>query len=162
MPFSSSLNPGQWYLDYAGVLYYIPLPGQDIITADVELPVLETLVVGQGTLDNPIHNIRFEGLTFSYATWLGPNSDNGYVSDQSGCLLLGSGHEPNYHRPRSKCCTHSWKYPVYLCSQYRILWEYFSASWSRRSSILTPDVKTTRLTATSLLTFRHLPFLLEK
>lgn len=90
-------EPGQWYLDYAtGVLSYIPLPGEDINTADVELPLLEALVVGQGTIDNPIHNIRFEGLTFSYATWLGPNSDNGYVADQSGCLLLGTGHLPNY------------------------------------------------------------------
>lgn len=90
-------QPGQWYLDYSGgILSYIPLPGEDITTADVELPLLETLVVGQGTLENPIHNIRFEGLTFSYATWLGPNSDNGYVADQSGCLLLGAGHQPNY------------------------------------------------------------------
>ena len=66
-------EPGQWYLDSAGgVLYYMPLPGEDMSTADVELPILETLIVGQGTLGAPIQNIRFEGLTFSYATWLGP------------------------------------------------------------------------------------------
>ena len=89
--------PGQWYLDYAdGWLYYIPLPGEDMSTVDVELPILEALVVGQGTLGQPIHNIRFEGLTFSYATWLGPSSSDGYVSDQSGQLLVGSGHPINY------------------------------------------------------------------
>lgn len=90
-------DPGQWYLDYhLGKLYYIPLPGQDITTADVELPLLETLVQGHGTLNNPIHNIRFEGLTFTYATWLTPSSSDGYVSDQSAQILIGTGHTPNY------------------------------------------------------------------
>lgn len=89
-------EPGQWYLDQVGGwLYYIPMPGEDIQTADAELPILETLVAFQGTLEEPIHNIRFEGLTFAYATWLGPSGPNGYVSDQSGQLLLGFGHGTN-------------------------------------------------------------------
>ncbi|HSW87127.1 MAG TPA: right-handed parallel beta-helix repeat-containing protein [Rhabdochlamydiaceae bacterium] len=89
-------QPGQWYLDSVnGWLYYIPLPGEDLSTADVELPILETLIAGQGTANQPIHNIRFVGLTFSYATWLGPNGPNGYVSDQSGMLLIGTDHQPN-------------------------------------------------------------------
>lgn len=89
-------EPGQWYLDTVnGVLYYIPLPGEDIHTADVELPILEALVAGQGTLGQPVHHIRFEGLTFAFATWYGPNSNDGYVSDQSGQLLLGSAHPTN-------------------------------------------------------------------
>ncbi|MBS0619964.1 MAG: right-handed parallel beta-helix repeat-containing protein [Verrucomicrobia bacterium] len=89
-------EPGQWYLDQSSSLvYYIPLLGEDITTATVELPILETLIAGQGSLDAPIHNIRFEGLTFSYATWLGPNGSNGYVSDQSAQLLLGSDHSSN-------------------------------------------------------------------
>lgn len=90
-------EPGQWYLDSTlGIVYYSPLPGEDMATADVELPLLETLIVGQGTLAQPIHNIRFEGLTFSYATWLGPSGPDGYVSDQSGQLLVGMYHAPNY------------------------------------------------------------------
>jgi hypothetical protein len=89
-------EPGQWYLDQSmGWLYYIPLPGEDMSTADVEMPILETLIVGQGTLEQPVQNIRFEGLTFSYATWLGPSGTNGYVADQSGQLLIGSGHPTN-------------------------------------------------------------------
>jgi len=90
-------QPGQWYLNSAlGYLYYIPLPGEDLSTADVELPILETLIVGQGTLEQPIHNIWFEGLTFNYATWLGPSTNDGYVSDQSGQLLVGPNHSPNF------------------------------------------------------------------
>ena len=55
-----------------------------------------TALQGQGTSHHPIHNIRFEGLNFNYATWLAPSSNNGYVSDQSAMLLLGPDHVPNY------------------------------------------------------------------
>ncbi|MBC3839500.1 hypothetical protein GXW82_02595 [Streptacidiphilus sp. 4-A2] len=42
--------PGQFYLDQrAGYLYYIPTPGQDMHSADVELPTLQTLVSLDGT-----------------------------------------------------------------------------------------------------------------
>ncbi len=43
-------QPGQFYLDAgAGYLYYMPRPGEDLATADVELPTLETLVDISGT-----------------------------------------------------------------------------------------------------------------
>ncbi len=90
-------QPGQWYLNPSdNYVYYMPLIGQDITTADVELPILETLIEGQGTPANPIHNIRFEGLTFAYATWLLPSGPNGYIADQSGQLLIGTNHSPNF------------------------------------------------------------------
>ena len=39
-------QPGEWYQDTtAGVLYYIPLSGQDMTKADVELPQLQLLLV---------------------------------------------------------------------------------------------------------------------
>ena len=35
-------QPGEWYQDAtAGVLYYIPMTGQDLTTVDVELPQLQ-------------------------------------------------------------------------------------------------------------------------
>jgi len=89
-------QPGEWYLDRGkGTLYYIPRPGEDLATADVELPVLETLVKGIGTPEKPVSHIRFEGLTFAYATWLEPGGDQGYVSDQSGFHVTGTKHLPN-------------------------------------------------------------------
>ncbi len=89
-------EPGEWYLNKStGVIYYIPRPGEDLASADVELPILEALVEGRGEIGQPISHIRFEGLTFSYATWLSPSSSNGYVSDQSGFHLIGPGHKPN-------------------------------------------------------------------
>ncbi|MCW2936824.1 MAG: hypothetical protein JWM19_7786 [Actinomycetia bacterium] len=43
-------QPGQFYLDQAShYLYYIPKPGQDMATANVELPVQQSLLTLQGT-----------------------------------------------------------------------------------------------------------------
>jgi len=88
--------PAEWYLDEpTGWLYYIPRLGENLAGADVELPLLEALVEGRGTIKRPVSDIRFEGLTFSYATWLDPSSSDGYVSDQSGFHLVGGDHQPN-------------------------------------------------------------------
>jgi hypothetical protein len=91
-------EPGEWYLDRSGAggtINYIPRTGEKMATASVELPFLESLVEGLGTPDRPVANIRFEGLTFSYATWLDPGKPQGYVSDQSGFHLVGSEYKPN-------------------------------------------------------------------
>ncbi|MFH1874653.1 MAG: right-handed parallel beta-helix repeat-containing protein [Pseudomonadota bacterium] len=89
-------EPGEWYLDaFSKILYYIPREGEDLATADVELPILETLIEASGSATSPISYITFSGLTFRYATWLGPNSSDGYALDQSGFHLIGSGHEAN-------------------------------------------------------------------
>jgi hypothetical protein len=83
-------QPGEWYLDRStGTLYYKPRPGEDMHTADVELPVLQQLVVGAGTTTAPIQNLRFEDLGFEGATWTAPGGPDGYVADQSGMLLTG-------------------------------------------------------------------------
>jgi hypothetical protein len=43
-------SPGQFYVDSAAhYLYYIPRSGENLATADVELPVLETLLAVSGT-----------------------------------------------------------------------------------------------------------------
>jgi hypothetical protein len=43
-------KPGQFYLDTAtSYLYYLPRPGEDLATADVELPVLDKVVDLSGT-----------------------------------------------------------------------------------------------------------------
>ena len=89
-------EPGEWYLDEAhGWLYYMPYSWQDLRGADVELPVRQALVRGVGTAKKPIRNVEFRGLSFAYATWLGPSGNSGYVSDQGGFHLVGYGHEPN-------------------------------------------------------------------
>jgi len=83
-------QPGEWYQDTAnGWLYYIPLAGQDMATADIELPQLQLLLVVGGAKDQPVHDLTFTGLTFSHTSWLGPNSSDGYADQQTGGFIVG-------------------------------------------------------------------------
>src|SRR5438067_1088021 len=94
--FLSASTPGQWFLDQGdGKLYYVPRPGEAMSAADVEAPVLETLVTGNGTASSPVHNIVFNGIQFSYATWLGPEfhgqgSTDGFSEIQANYQVTGS------------------------------------------------------------------------
>ncbi|MDH6181996.1 putative cell wall-binding protein [Microbacteriaceae bacterium SG_E_30_P1] len=79
----SLLSAGEWYLDEDDNKLYYALPeGKDIASLDITLPRLERLVTVAGSLADPVHDIRFEGLQFSYATWLGP-STTGFAEVQS-------------------------------------------------------------------------------
>ncbi len=57
-------NPGEWYLDTNGDLYYYPLPGENINSAEIIVPVLEQLI----TLTDADY-IAFKNLTFAYTNW---------------------------------------------------------------------------------------------
>jgi len=83
-------KPGQWYLDSdAGKLYIKPPQGVDMANADVELPRLTVLMSVSGTLDQPVRDLEFSGIRFSHTSWMGPSSDEGYASQQSGSYLAG-------------------------------------------------------------------------
>ncbi len=83
-------QPGQWYLDRAAkTIYYVPRKGEDLTKTDVELPVLETLVTGTGSPAQPIHNITFQGIQFSYATWPGSSSKEGFSEIQANYRVTG-------------------------------------------------------------------------
>ncbi|MDR3724339.1 MAG: right-handed parallel beta-helix repeat-containing protein [Terracidiphilus sp.] len=84
-------TPGQFYIDRTNAaIYYVPRKGEDLSKADVELAGLKTLVEMQGTAARPVHNIIFKGVQFSYATWLGPNSPDGFSEIQAGYQVTGS------------------------------------------------------------------------
>ncbi|HEY3761663.1 MAG TPA: right-handed parallel beta-helix repeat-containing protein [Verrucomicrobiae bacterium] len=86
LPFLDS--PGEWFEDVrAGKIYYWPRTGEDLATAQVVAPALETLVQVDGTLDHPVANIQFSGITFAYTSWLRP-SQNGHVPLQAGMFML--------------------------------------------------------------------------
>lgn len=99
-------QPNEWYLDRTtGKIYLVDRAGDDPNLHDIQLPVLEKLIDGNGA-----SNLSFEGLQFKYATWLDPGkvtatvdplthvtsySGDGYVVDQSAFHLTGDGHEAN-------------------------------------------------------------------
>lgn len=84
-------SEGEWYLNRStGYLYYKPRANENISTATIIMPTLETLVSGAGTYATPLHNVQFYGITFAYATWLWPNTNDGYIPLQAGMLHYGS------------------------------------------------------------------------
>jgi chitodextrinase len=84
-------TPGEWYLDKAaGDLYYLPKAGQNLATATVTVPMVQDLVDLNGSIDHPVSNVAFQGITFSYSTWLAPSSADGMVEGQAGFRITGS------------------------------------------------------------------------
>src|SRR2546423_1563346 len=85
-------TPGEWYLDRSqNRVYYLPRGGENLSTAKVVAPGLETLVSGHGTASAPIHDLTFSGIQFSYATWLRPASGDGLSEVQATVSLTGTG-----------------------------------------------------------------------
>jgi hypothetical protein len=80
---------GQWYLAPSGWLFYRPVPGQNLRTADVELPVLEQIMTATGTPAEPLHDVRFTGITFAYGTWLQPSTPVGFSEIQANTTWNG-------------------------------------------------------------------------
>lgn len=79
---------GEWYLDRTtDTFYYKPRAGEDMSSAEVVAPVLETLLQLEGAgLDEPVEHIRFEGLHFRHATWLRPNTSSGHSDAQNNVI----------------------------------------------------------------------------
>ena len=81
-------QPGEWFADQRkGKLYYWPREGEDMKTAAVRAPALTQLVILQGTIDRPVTHVIWQGIEFSYSTWLRP-SEQGHVPLQAGMFLL--------------------------------------------------------------------------
>lgn len=80
-------EPGEWYLDTRRQkLYYMPLRGEDMRTATVIAPALETLLRVEGTADEPVCDVTLEGITFEHSTWLRP-SLMGHAPLQAGMFM---------------------------------------------------------------------------
>ncbi len=80
-------SPGEWYADINhGKIYYWPRKGEDLKHAEVVVPGFETLISLEGTLDNPVSYINFEGIGIEHTTWLRP-SMAGHVPLQAGMYL---------------------------------------------------------------------------
>jgi hypothetical protein len=77
--------PGEWFLDRDGMLYYKPLPGEDLRTAEVAAPVPEALLRFSGDADAPVANLAFRGLAFAYSAYLMPPA--GQWSPQAACNI---------------------------------------------------------------------------
>ena len=64
--------PGEWYLDRkAGILRYLPLPGEDMAKAEVIAPTIPSLLQFRGDPENGayVEHLRFQGLRFAHVDW---------------------------------------------------------------------------------------------
>lgn len=125
-----------WYIDPARGKLYLRLPQQTNPAAlDVELPRLTVLLSVGNSLSAPVHDLEFRDLTFSYTSWSGPSTSQGYASQQSGSYLAGL--SPYYPSDPLKTCTHGC--PAF--ESMRSLWNQMPAS--------------VQVSAAERVTFRH-------
>lgn len=96
---------GEFHLDRTdGVLRYRPRPGENLADAAVIRPEIENIIVLAGTLDAPVHHLRFEGLTFVHTGWTRPNR-HGFVDVQANSLIpasLEDAVDPQYRHNQRK------------------------------------------------------------
>ncbi len=79
---------GEWYHDVKNhKVYYWPKANEQMQKADVVVPVLETLLKMEGTIDNPVKYVSFRGISFQHSSWLRP-SKQGHVPHQAGMYML--------------------------------------------------------------------------
>lgn len=83
-------SPGEWFEDVAAAkIYYWPRPGQDLTTATVIAPALETLLQGSGSAAHPLGNLHLQGITFAHTAWLRPGVA-GHVPLQATMPMLAA------------------------------------------------------------------------
>jgi len=93
-------EPGEFYFDrYSGILYYKPRDGEDLLSAKIVAPQIESFIQINGKdLKTHVSNIGFEGLTFVNTAWrmMKAGESYGAVGSQSNCLNVKYG-EKNWH-----------------------------------------------------------------
>ncbi len=108
------LTPGTWAIDtVAHEMYYEPAAGQNVATATVLAPALQSLVTVQGSLGNPVRDLTLSGLQFAYTTWTQPDTDQGFAEMQADWTLTGSRASSSqgtctYSTPAGTCPYASW------------------------------------------------------
>lgn len=81
-------SPGEWFLDRDGTLYYMPLPGEDMATAEVIAPAgVQQFVefVGEPELGLPVEHIILRGLAFRHGQYILP--DRGHSDGQAAVTI---------------------------------------------------------------------------
>ncbi|OAM86916.1 right-handed parallel beta-helix repeat-containing protein [Termitidicoccus mucosus] len=98
-------EPGEFFLDRAaGVVFYLPRPGEDMRAAEVIRPVAESLVRLDGPVAAPPRGLVFSGLTFCETGWTRPNRA-GFVDVQANSLVpedIGAARDDQYRHGQKK------------------------------------------------------------
>ena len=98
-------TPGSWYLDRKkGVLFYHPLPGEDIASVEAVAPVARQLVRLEGDAPGakPVQHVTLRGLRFAYTDWTLP--PEGYMCVQAEITPPAAIHADGAARCRIEQC----------------------------------------------------------
>ena len=80
-------EPGEWYMDIINhKIYYWPRANENMLTANIVAPLLETLVKVEGVRGNFVKHINFKNISFQHTGWLRP-SQQGHVPHQLGLYM---------------------------------------------------------------------------
>ncbi|RED61885.1 CBM35 domain-containing protein [Cohnella lupini] len=94
-------SPGRFYFDRANqTVYYYPRSGENMSTAEIIAPNLETLINIQGTpITGRVQNLAFKGISFAHSDYnlyqIGNSS--GAATVQAATVVTAYGN-PNWHR----------------------------------------------------------------
>ena len=81
-------EPGEWWLDVPHqTIYYWPRNNENMQKDIVIAPLLENLVIIQGTAERPVSNVFFKNISFQHTGWMRP-SHTGHVPLQAGMYML--------------------------------------------------------------------------
>ncbi|MBN1348820.1 right-handed parallel beta-helix repeat-containing protein [candidate division KSB1 bacterium] len=86
-------TPGEWYLNrQTGILYYMPLPDEEMHQADAIAPALSRLLSFEGKpeTDRFIEHIHFRGIAFEHSEWLYPSESNEIGDLQAAVAVPGA------------------------------------------------------------------------
>lgn len=69
-------EPGEWFLEKDGTLFYLAKKDEDMTTAEVMVPLTDQFLLISGTNQQKVQNLRFEGLSFQVAGYTTPKGGN--------------------------------------------------------------------------------------
>jgi len=80
-------SPGEWYLDrHKGLLYYMPMPGENMETAEITAPVTKEFIRFEGASNRvPVENVTVENIAFEYSNFNLPEND---ANDYQGSMTI--------------------------------------------------------------------------
>jgi len=80
-------SSGEWYLDrHKGLLYYMPMPGENMQTAEVLAPVTKDFIRFEGSSNtNLVENVSLENIAFEYSNFVLPEND---ANDYQGSMTI--------------------------------------------------------------------------
>ncbi|MBO9607089.1 MAG: right-handed parallel beta-helix repeat-containing protein [Paenibacillaceae bacterium] len=99
--FEALTEPGEWYLDRpTGTLFYLPLPGETILDAEVFAPRLEQLFRAEGAPGNVVDGLELRNIVFEHGDWSQPLiGDPENIAEIEGMdrLALANSPQAAYH-----------------------------------------------------------------